>query len=252
MLSDTFLHHTPARRLYLGSAVLIAAAWGLLMLWQGSAYAELLGHESLGHHSIPFVWHLAGFLLSWSLMTVAMMLPGSLPMLIHIARPAWQREYRLRRIGSAIAAYLSPWVLFGLLAFLGDSALHEMTEPGGPLAAFTGWIAPAVLLTAGVYQLTPLKSRCLDLCRPLQAQPDQAEMNHEAGAWLQGLRLGIFCVGSCWPLMLLMFALGHHQLGWMLVLSAVMAAERLSPWGLHLARMVGLVLIVSAALRVLA
>jgi predicted metal-binding membrane protein len=71
-------------------------------------------------------------------------------------------------------------------------------------------------------------------------------------AWKHGLRLGIFCVGSCWSLMLLVFALGHDRLDLMLALSGIMAAERLAPWGRRLSLLVGFALMVLATFWVLA
>lgn len=248
MTTELFPNHAYARRFYLGLGLLSVLAWSLLGFWQRSAYSELLGHESLGDHHLPFAWRLAAFLLSWFFMTVAMMLPGSLPMLIHSAQPAWQRAPSARSVGLVLVGYLSLWLLFGLLAFLGDSLLHELTEPTAPLAGFSYWIAPLIVLTAGLFQLTPLKRHSMERCRPAQAQMLQGEAQRtaRAGALQQGLRLGGACMGSCWALMLLMFALGHHRLDGMIALSVIFAAERLAPWGHRLAWLVGLGLVVWA------
>jgi predicted metal-binding membrane protein len=115
-------------------------------------------------------------------------------------------------------------------------------------------VAPAVLLVAGIYQLTPLKQRALAHCRLPQADDvhGTTESKTTWSALPQGLRLGALCVGSCWSLMLLMFALGHNRLDWMLVLAGIMAGERLLPWGGRLAYLIGFALIVWATLWVLA
>lgn len=219
-------------------AALVVAAWGLLIAWQSSSYAELLGHEALADHHIPFAVHLAAFTLSWLLMTAAMMLPVSLPRIL-TSQPAQTRSTWAST--SVVLGYLAPWVGFGLLAFVGDSRLHELAGHGGPLAWAADFIAPAILLAAGIYQLTPLKRRFLARCQP-------ARNPAPAGALLRGLRLGADCVGSCGALMLLMFALGHHRLDWMLVLGAIAAAERLTHWGPRLAALVGIGLIAWAGL----
>jgi predicted metal-binding membrane protein len=247
--------HPPAesRRFYLALGLMIALAWGLLAAWQRSAYAELLGHEALEHHHFPFAWQLAAFMLSWSLMTVAMMLPVSLPMLLHIAQPDGLRTEKNLAAGTVILGYLAPWILVGLLLYLGDSFLHRMAEPEAPLAAFSGLIAPAILMAAGLYQFTPAKRRCTSLCRSphtLLPQGDPEKLS-VARSLQQGLRLGAYCVGSCGSLMLLMFALGHHRLDWMLALGLILAAERLAPWGDRLTRWVGLLLVLWASLWVL-
>jgi predicted metal-binding membrane protein len=248
MRSDLLTNSTDTRRIYLILGFLIVLAWSLLAFWQRSAYAELLGHEAIEDHHISLAWHLAAFILSWFLMTVAMMLPGSLPMILHSIPPVPRRMNNNRLVGWIMLGYLAPWILFGLLVFLGDSFLHQVTEPAAPLAALSGWIAPVIVLIAGLYQFTPVKRRYMARCRTpdaLNLQRDGEKLT-EAAALKGGLRLGGFCIGSCWMLMLLMFALGQHRLDWMMVLCGILAAERLAPWGHRLARLVGFGLVVWA------
>lgn len=238
------------RRFYLVGGGLIVTAWLLLAVWQGSAHAGLLSHETLGHHGPPLAARVAAFIPGWLLMTVAMMLPGSLPQLNSHARPD--------RRGMAglllVTGYLLPWLLFGGLAYVGDYYLHQLVDHAGPLAAYEGWIAPSVVLLAGLYQFSPAKHRCLAACRMSNEQPGIGDAGHAGGAAVlrHGVDLGLICVGSGWALMLLMFALGHNRLDWMLVLGAIMAAERLAPWGDRLARLAGAILVVWAVLWVLA
>jgi predicted metal-binding membrane protein len=247
MINEFWRIPAPARRINLTVAVLIAAAWGLLVLWQRSHYAELLGHESLGDHHFSFSMKLLAFLLSWFLMTVAMMLPGSIPILIRSAQPTGLPARDFRFLVWIILGYLSPWVLFGLLAFLGDSVLHDLTETGGPLGGFSRWIAPSIALAAGLYQFTSIKWRFTQLCQTSHAIHSRIALKNLTNALGKGFGLGFFCVGSCWSLMLLMFALGHHQLGWMFVMGVIFAGERLSPWGQKLAWLVGFILLVGVS-----
>lgn len=248
MRSDILTNPTDTRRFYLILGFLIVLAWSLLAFWQRSAYAELLGHEAIEDHHISLAWHLTAFILSWFLMTVAMMLPGSLPMIIQFVSPVRHRMKNSRLVGWIILGYLAPWILFGLLVFLGDSFLHQMTEPAAPLAALSSWIAPAIVLIAGLYQFTPVKRHYMARCRTSDALNYQrsGEKLTRAAALKGGLRLGGFCIGSCWLLMLLMFALGQHRLDWMLALGGVLAAERLAPGGHRLALLVGFGLVVWA------
>lgn len=251
-MAGRLLLPTNARRYPLAWAGLVLAAWGLLTAWQRTPYAGLLSHDSLGEDG-PSLLRLGAFLLGWLLMTVAMMLPGSLPAL---NRPQPDRslatpEGRLprgRTAGLIVLGYLAPWALFGLLFYLGDSALHRMAAPGEPLAGAAGMIAPGMVLVAGLYQLTPFKRIAMEGHRfsHALARAGGAETESGAGALRQGLMLGLACVGSCWAMMLLMAAVGHHRLDWMLVLGGVMAAERLTPWGQRLAWLVGFLLILWA------
>jgi predicted metal-binding membrane protein len=235
---------------------LILAAWGLLIALQRSDYAELLGHEVILHNGFPPALRPVFFLSSWSLMTVAMMLPGSLPILSRAVRPFRQRVERNWLAGLTILGYLVPWSLFGLLAYLGDGLLHRMVTAETPLAAYSGMIAPGIVLVAGLYQFTPGKRSFMVRCRPSNTsiQRDGAENLNGAGPFKLGVRLGVSCVGSCWSLMLLMFAVGHNRLDWMLALSGIMASERLAPshWSRRLAWLVGLALIAWAIVWVLA
>jgi predicted metal-binding membrane protein len=101
------------------------------------------------------------------------------------------------------------------------------------------------LVGAGVYQFTPLKFYCLDRCR----SPMAFIVGHWRGrrpaskAFGLGVSHGLFCVGCCWSLMLLMFAVGMGSLGWMLVLGVTMAVEKNVPWGRRLSAPLGAVLL---------
>lgn len=246
MMLDSFRMFTGAHRFYLVLCGLIVAAWGFLAAWQRSAYAEMLSHEVTGAGGIPVSLRLGGFLLGWCLMIVAMMLPGSLPLIYRTLQPLCGQKTSSRKAGMTTLGYLFPWTVFGLLIFAGDSLLHHLSEPGMPLEALTEWIAPAIVVIAGFYQFTPAKHSFMRRCRALSAgsQVDALEKHGGGSALSQGIQLGIACLGNCWPLMLLMSAIGHNRLDWMLVLGGIMAADRLTPWRHHLTWLIGSTLIV--------
>jgi predicted metal-binding membrane protein len=106
-------------------------------------------------------------------------------------------------------------------------------------------LGAGILVLAGVYQFTPLKYHCLDKCR----SPLSFIMGHWTGksertqALRLGLHHGIFCIGCCWSLMLLMFAVGSGSIGWMLILGALMAVEKNVSWGRRLSRPLGVLLL---------
>src|SRR3712207_205484 len=108
------------------------------------------------------------------------------------------------------------------------------------------WMVGALLLVlAGVYQFSPWKYRCLDACR----SPLSFITAHWRGyaerrqAFRLGANHGLFCVGCCWSLMVVMFAVGAGNLGWMLLLGAVMAIEKNTAWGRRVAAPLGVVLL---------
>ncbi len=236
----------------LSIAALILAAWAVLAAWGASPFAGLLSHRALGPGGFPPLLRVVAFVAGWTLMTIAMMLPSSLPLLNLFRRFVADRAHSslLLLLG---AGYLGVWAYFGLLAYLGDSLLHAVVArtPVLQAAGAAGLIGAAILLVAGLYQLTPLKTMCLEQCRsPFSFLVQHWSGRHAARSALRlGIRHGLFCLGCCWTLMLLMFAVGGANLGWMLALGAAMAAERTTRWGRRLTRPLGIALVAAAGLQ---
>ena len=136
-------------------------------------------------------------------------------------RPAAARHVPLFVLG-----YLTAWVGFGVLAYAADLFVHRAVDASPFLASHTGLIGGGVLVLAGLYQLTPLKRRCLRQCRSAVSFLMAYWRDGWLGAWQMGAHHGIFCVGCCWALMLVMFGLGMVQLAWMLGLAALMFVEK--------------------------
>lgn len=237
---------------------LVALAWYVLLLWSNSPYARYLGHEALA--DLPTVWgsqsllHLSVFIGGWTLMTVAMMLPTSLPLITLFDRVVRRRPLHHQLVMLLLTGYLGVWLAFGAVAYLGDWLVHEAVEHSLWLLSHPWLISAAIFLLAGIYQFTPLKYHCLDQCRsPLTFIMEHWHGRHDRReTLLLGIRHGLFCLGCCWSLMLLMFAVGMGNLGWMLALSVVMAAEKNLPWGRRLGKPVGALLIAWAVALVLA
>ena len=238
-------------RLFTGFlGALIALAWVVLWSWGQSPYGRFLSHETLGEVTIGgdalLFWLI--FVAGWTLMTVAMMLPTSLPLVALFHTVVRQRPHRARLVGLLILGYLGTWALFGAVVHVGDWGLHQAVEQSVWLTSNAWTIGAATLALAGVYQFTPLKYRCLDKCRsPLSFIVEHWRGDQEeAQAFRLGVHHGIFCIGCCWSLMLLMFAVGVGNLGWMLALGTVMAVEKNMPWGRRLSAPLGVVLLGSA------
>jgi predicted metal-binding membrane protein len=127
---------------------------------------------------------------------------------------------------------------------VGDLGIHVAVERFGWLHENAWVIAASTFALAGVYQFSSLKYRCLDKCRSPVAFVMQNWRGQERWDALRlGVRHGVFCLGCCWALMLLLFAVGVGSIGWMLVLAAVMATEKNVPWGRRLSAPLGVVLI---------
>ena len=233
---------------------LVALAWLALWGWGRSPYGRYLSHQHLdevlgGQWALLLV-----FVAGWTLMTAAMMLPTSLPLVALFHALTRQRANRPQLVGLLLAGYLAVWTLFGLLAHLGDLLVHQVVERSAWLGDRSWLIGAATLLAAGAYQFTPLKYHCLEQCRsPLSFITGHWRGQRERRqALVLGLHHGLYCLGCCWSLMLLMFAVGVGNLGWMLVLGAVMAAEKNLPWGRHLSAPLGVALLAAGLLVALA
>lgn len=225
---------------------LIILAWLSLGLWGRSPYSPYLHHEAL--EEVGFGRE-AGFLLifvgGWTLMTVAMMLPTSLPLLELFQRMTAARSDRVRLVTLVVVGYLLVWAGFGFAAHLADLGLHQMVERVTVLDKNAWIFGSGVLLLAGGYQFTDLKYRCLEECRTPLSFVAAHWSGRGAGrdALRLGLDHGLFCVGCCWSLMLLMFLVGTGSLVWMLLLGMVMALEKNVSWGRHLSKPLGIALL---------
>lgn len=240
-------------------AGLIASAWITLWVWSSSPYGRYLDHGSWtdlgvaavlcraipgGDVVVPALLYAAG----WLLMIAAMMLPTTLPLLEIFRRITAGRPNAGRLVGLVAAGYFCAWFGFGIAAHAADWLLHTAVERI-PWFIVNGWvIGAAVLAAAGVFQFSSLKYRCLDKCRtPLGFVVERWRGKAPAREALRlGIAHGAFCVGCCWALMLLMFVVGTASIGWMLALSAVMAAEKNLPGGQRLSAPLGAVLLACA------
>ncbi|HEX2217379.1 MAG TPA: DUF2182 domain-containing protein [Gemmatimonadales bacterium] len=250
---------TPHDRLFVPLfAGMLGLAWLALALWDLSPYARYLEHDwtrlgiaaslcaalPAGGVLLPALLYVSG----WVLMSAAMMLPTTLPLVVVFRRLTARQPRAATLLALLLAGYLSAWLGFGLAAHLLGLGLVELVRRSAWLT-FNGWLIGAlILLLAGLFQFSPLKYRCLDACR--------SPLAFVASRWrgrrplLESVRLGwahgIYCVGCCWLLMLLMFAVGTGSIGWMLALGALMALEKNSPWGRRLAAPLGVGLTLAA------
>jgi len=240
------------RPLALLIVALSALAWLALWLWGQSPYGRFLDHHSLD--SIRDNGALAlVFIAGWAVMIIAMMLPTSLPLITIFHALTRQRPDHAQLVALLLAGYLEVWVLFGILVYAGDWELHQAVHRSAWFASNAWMLGALTLILAGVYQFTPLKYYCLDKCR----SPLSFILGHWHGrdesrqAFVLGVHHGLFCVGCCWSLMLLMFAVGVGSLGWMFVLSIAMATEKNLPWGRRLSTPLGVALLVWGVLILL-
>jgi predicted metal-binding membrane protein len=217
-------------------------AWLVLWRWGHLPYVHYHCHAAAGAGVFASALFFAS---SWTLMTVAMMLPTSVPLIALFQRVASGRADRSLLVALVIGGYLLVWLAFGALA-QAAMAGWRFVVGASPWLSDHAWLLAAVTLAlAGLYQFTPLKYRCLDKCRsPLGFVIEHwTGRNCRAQALWLGMHHGLFCVGCCWTLMLLMFPIGSGNVGWMLALGAVMAIEKNLPSGRRLGPPIGVLLL---------
>lgn len=207
-------------------AVLSAAAWAVLV-WQ----ADVVEMASMG----PTMGMTASlFLALWVAMMVAMMFPTAAPMILLFARVQAQRRSR----GEAsiatsvfVGAYLLVWVAAGVAAFVAALAAEWLARVAGISAATGARIGGAVLIAAGLYQLTPLKLSCLRQCQSPLSFVMRSWRPGTAGALRMGIEHGVYCLGCCWLLFVILFPLGMMNVGAMAVITLFIFAEKTFPVG---------------------
>jgi len=222
-------HLTPVASLLLLGA---AGAWfGVVVM--ARHMGPMAGTKGLG---------IGSFVAVWALMMAAMMLPSVTPFSSLYTRSLTQhRGPRLAAFGSG---YLLVWSLAAIpvyaLAWLVDRfvGIHPSAATGLAVAIFAG---------CGIYQLTPIKDRCLARCRsPLGFVFKFGAYNGPTRDLRVGLYHGAFCLACCWGLMALLIAFGLMNLTSMVVLSALILMEKTSPWGARFSRALGVIALVLA------
>jgi predicted metal-binding membrane protein len=218
--------------------------------WQNEGLPPLLSALCLSGpgagDSVPLVvFHM------WSLMALAMMLPTALPVMAAYRDMTTEQSEVAGNIGllAFTSGYVVVWLGFATIATLLQIALAEaeVLHTGGRVS--TG-LAAALLIGAGLYQLTPMKAMCLAHCRSPVMTLMARWRSGAGGAFRMGTRNGLFCLGCCWALMLLAFVGGTMNLVWMGIATGLMALEKLPRLGRPLTLPLGIVL-VSAGLLIL-
>ena len=236
----------------LSLAGLAALAW----LWlAGMPAVGDSGHSAMAMGQAPAdVWSAAYLLPAfamWTLMMVAMMLPSAAPMILLYGRMASRPgvPHPLAYTAAFTAAYLGIWTLFSAAAALAQAAsVSTGLVSDMALAIGDARTAGALLVLAGLYQLSPIKQACLDQCRSPLSFIIRLSRPGASGALRIGLAHGLYCLGCCWALMLLLFVGGVMNLAWIAALTLIVLAEKLAPASFLFSRFLALLLIAGGAI----
>jgi predicted metal-binding membrane protein len=230
----------------LAVGLLVVGAWSVAAILELTGHAAALHHHALIEPGAPPLWvGVPLFLVAWLLMVGAMMVPASLRAIeVALAGAPTVAGQPRSALSGFLAAYGLVWTAFGLVAFVGDMGLHALVHASPWLAARPFLIEAAVLALAGAYQLAPIKRRGLEACRhPKPVSAGAAEASGSRRGFRAGLDHGVDCIASSWALMLLMFAAGVANLGWMAVLTVAMAYEARGRFGRQAALGFGIALL---------
>ena len=182
----------------------------------------------------------------WTVMMVGMMAGAAAPMLLLFAGA--QAGRGSERTPAAVLifglGYLAVWIGFSAVATLAQEALHRAALLSPAMAASSPRLSGAILIAAGAYQLTPFKGACLAHCRSPLGFLMTNWRDGAVGAFRMGLAHGTHCLGCCWALMCVLFAVGVMNLLWVAALTVMVLLEKVGPWGRAVARIAGASMIV--------
>ena len=243
-----------------GLAAITLLSWTYILTGAGTGMsarsmtrAWLFPHRMTGMPFHPVGWTSAYWmiiLLMWWVMMIAMMTPSAAPMILLYAR-ATRYAQGPGQLGKGIvpaAAFASGYLLtwFGF-SFFATLLQRELEAAGGIsamwMASKNAGLSAAILILAGLYQLSPWKHRCLSHCRNPAEFLSQHRRSGRLGAVRMGMEHGAFCVGCCWVLMALLFVGGIMNVLWIAVLATIVLLEKFATHGSWFTRVTGVVLL---------
>lgn len=235
-------------------AILTVAAWLLTYsTYQQMGLLMQIGVPmSLGMEGWAGIGSFLAFTGMWLIMMVAMMLPSTYPTLL-LHRTVYRKRNDGAFSGTVLFAlgYFLVWTASGIFFYLGYVAIGSLRShiPGAGVTILRA--AGLALIVSGLYQCSPLKRACLRHCQ----NPLHFVMEHwrdgKFGSFRMGASHGVYCVGCCWGLMVILFVMGIMHLGWMAALGALILIEKVLPSGKWIPNAIGAVFVVVGAIVVL-
>jgi predicted metal-binding membrane protein len=214
------------RNIILTTLLALAAAAWLLLYWQW--------RTDDGDMSLTMGMGAPLFIAIWITMMVAMMFPTAAPMILMFNRVQAQKQQRGQRYVPAslfTGAYLALWAVFGVAAYAAAIGAEALADEWPWLMDNAARIGGGVLIAAGIYQLSPLKSACLSKCRSPMSFVMRSWRDGYGGAVRMGLQHGGYCLGCCWLLFVMLFPLGVMNIAIMALITLLIFAEKSLPFG---------------------
>lgn len=229
-----------------GLLIVIVLAWSYLLA--GAGMSNHAGMES------PAAWTTEYFMLMlfmWVVMMAAMMLPGAAPMILlfsALSRRSAERGQPATFTGVFAAGYALVWSGFSLIATWLQMQLDSFGLLDTAMASGDVPLGAALLMAAGIYQMSPLKYACLRHCRTPIDYFARHWRKGTGGALRMGLEHGTYCLGCCWVMMGLLFYAGVMNLYWIIGIALYVLIEKLAPAGHVIGRITGATLILWGAI----
>ena len=222
--------------------LLAVAAWAVL-IWQPQMMDDQEMGPTMGM-SAPL------FIAIWAAMMVAIMFPTAAPMILTFARVQTNRKERGQVFIPTwlfVSSYLFLWIASGLLAYLAATVGESLAEDSMWFMDNGVRIGGAVLVAAGLYQVSPLKTKCLGKCRTPMSFILSSWRSGYGGAIRMGLEHAAYCFGCCWLLFVILFPLGMMNIAALAVISLLIFAEKSLAIGTYAAKAAAAVLIIYGA-----
>jgi predicted metal-binding membrane protein len=250
----TIVNNTRALRLQ-NNAIL-----ALLLAIAVAAWTVLVWHQ--GHHArmdvpmaAPALYReVSHFLADWTVMMVAMMFPVAAPMAIAFHKMKVAKRPRENAFTSTcvfVSAYLLVWAIAGFAAYAGLLIARYVSAHAILPTAVAAQFGGAIIFTAGFYQITPLKEFCLSKCRTPIAFITDSWREGSAGAFRMGLLHGVYCVGCCWLLFVILFPLGMTLISMVAVTAIILSERWIVSWSEPMSHVAGVALVFYGALVII-
>jgi predicted metal-binding membrane protein len=231
-----------------GLAVVVALAW--VYLATGAGMDTDMADMAM---DMPMPWspfYAALVFVMWFVMMIAMMVPSAAPTVLLFATIRRQPEASVSPSAEAwifFGGYLLIWAGFSLIATLAQWGLERTGLLSMAMASTSAVLGGVILVAAGLYQFTPVKTACLRYCQSPVLFLSRYWQPGAAGAWRMGFRHGSYCLGCCWFLMALLFVSGVMNLVWIAGIALYVACEKLLPLRRTLSRAAGVALAATGA-----
>lgn len=228
-----------------GLAIVILISWAYMlhMGWRMSGIGMEMTLACMMRWGPGDIAHI---FIMWATMMVAMMFPSATPMILMfttVNQRQGETQRPLMPTGLFVLGYFLVWTAYSALAALAQWGLHVATLLSHNLVITSPLLGGVLLAAAGVFQLTPFRDTCMSKCRSplgfLMAEWREGRL----GTLIMGLKHGLNCVGCCWLLMLLSFALGIMNIMWMAIVTVFMLVEKAYPRSQWVSRTTGLILV---------